>query len=98
MQHIAGERRSEEVLDDECTERLETPDLEDNTVSAFHSDEKSDGRHNHTSEHDADAELGSDGQGTKASLSTSTFANSHSWAPSISTQSSHKRTASTSSK
>jgi len=67
-------------------------------VSAFHNDEQSDGGHNHTSEHDPDAELGSDGQGTKASLSKSTFANSHSWAPSISMQSSHKCTASTSSK
>jgi len=62
----------------------------------FHNDEQSDSGHNHTL--DADAELGSDGQGTKASLSTSTFANSHSQAPSISTQSSHKHTASTSSK
>src|SRR5882762_11986465 len=56
----------------------------------FHNDEQSDSGHNHTS--DADAELGSDGQGTKASLSTSTFANSHSRAPSISTQSCHKHT------
>jgi hypothetical protein len=35
MQHIAGEKRSEEVLDDKRTECLETPDLEDNAVSAF---------------------------------------------------------------
>ena len=96
MQHIAGERRSEEVLDGEGTEHIEIPDLEDDTVSAFHNDEQSDGGHNHTLKHDADAELRLDGQGTKASLSTSTFSNSHSQAPSISMQSSHKCTASTS--
>ena len=82
MQHIAGERRSE-VFDGEGTEHIETPDLEDDTVPAFHNNEQSDGGHNHIPEHDADASL-------------STFANSHSRAPSISTQSSHKCTASTS--
>ena len=46
MQHIAGERRSE-VFDGEGTEHIETPDLEDDTVPAFHNDEQSDGGHNH---------------------------------------------------
>jgi len=78
MQHIAGERRSEKVSDGEGTEHIDVPDLQDDTAPAFYNDEQSDGRHNYTLEHDADAELGSDGQGTKASLSTSTIANSHS--------------------
>lgn len=94
MQHVAGEGRSEKVLDGEGTKHVETPDLQDDTVPAFYNDEQSDGRQ---PEHDADTGLGSDGpsQGTKASLSTSTFANPHSQAPSILMQSSHKCTAST---
>ena len=85
------------MLDGKGTEHVETLDLQDDTAPAFYNDEWSDGRHNYTLERDADAGLGSDGpsQGTKASLSTSTFANPHSQAPSISTQSSHKCTAST---
>ncbi len=63
MQHIAGERSSEKVLDGEDTEQIEIPDLQDDTAPAFYNDELSNGGHNYTPEHDADAELGSDGQG-----------------------------------
>jgi len=96
MQHIAGERSSEKVLDGEDTEQIEIPDLQDDTAPAFYNDELSNGGHNYTPEHDADAELGSDGQGPKASRSTSTFANSYSHPPSTSMQSSHKHATSTS--
>ncbi len=83
------------MLDGEDTEQIKIPDLQDDTAPAFYNDELSDDGHNYTPEHDADAELGSDGQGPKASQSTSTFANSYSHPPSTLMQLSHKHATST---
>jgi hypothetical protein len=87
--------RSEGVLDGLGAECIKTPDLYlwDNTAPLFYNDKQSNGGHDYTP---VDTKLGLDGQGATPSLSTPTFVNSHSWAPSISTQSSHKCTASTS--
>jgi len=96
MQHIAGERRSEECWMTSALECLETPDLEEMQCLPFITMNRA--TVGTTTHWMLMLSLGRMVQGTKASLSTSTFANSPFSAPSISTQSSHKHTASTSSK
>ncbi|KAH9960585.1 hypothetical protein BGW80DRAFT_1464195 [Lactifluus volemus] len=74
-------------------EIAEGSELSNKIAPLFYNDEQSDGGHNYTP---ADTELGLDGQGATPSRSMPTFVNSHSQAPSILMQSSHKCATSTS--